>query len=239
MRFMKQKMFKRILFIILSLFAVVLVGGCVYLAIPYEVEAVALEIEEYDNVTVEGSVTQIRPEEDTDVAIIFYPGSKVESKAYLPLFAKVVEETGVTCFLVDMPFNQAFFDSDAAEDIITQHEEIDHWYMAGHSLGGSMASDYASKNQKQIAGVIVLGSYVYGDYPTDKSLTVYGTFNRSVEDGIDYTDNIVVIEGGNHAQFGNYGKQPGDPDATITAEEQQDITVEAIHRFLREQGAIE
>jgi hypothetical protein len=45
-------------------------------------------------------------------------------------------------------------------------------------------------------------------------------------------ENIVVIEGGNHAQFGNYGKQKGDPDATISREEQQDKAVEAIKEFL-------
>ena len=29
---------------------------------------------------------------------------------------------------------------------------------------------------------------------------------------------FVVIEGGNHSQFGNYGLQPGDNEATITAQ---------------------
>ena len=50
----------------------------------------------------------------------------------------------------------------------------------------------------------------------------------------DYTDNIIKIEGGNHAQFGNYGKQKGDIDATITAKEQQNITVEAIIDFIKD-----
>ncbi len=219
---------------------VILIGGCIYLAVPFPVDTIVLDMQQgKDNIVVKGNLTQVTTEEETNIAIIFYPGSKVESIAYLPLLEKVAEETGVTCFLVDMPFNQAFFNPSAAEDIINKHEEIEHWYMAGHSLGGSMASDYASKNQEQIAGVIVLGAYVYGDYPTENSLTIYGSFNQSVENGIDYTDNIVVIEGGNHAQFGNYGEQPGDPDATITVEEQQDITVGAIHTFLREQGAIE
>ena len=49
---------------------------------------------------------------------------------------------------------------------------------------------------------------------------------------IDYTDNVVAIEGGNHAQFGHYGKQKGDPDATISREQQQKITTDAIDQFL-------
>ena len=38
----------------------------------------------------------------------------------------------------------------------------------------------------------------------------------------------VVIQGGNHAQFGNYGEQFGDGTATISASEQQSQTVRAI-----------
>ena len=43
---------------------------------------------------------------------------------------------------------------------------------------------------------------------------------------------MVEIEGGNHAQFGNYGPQEGDLPATISAEEQQAQTVEAISDFI-------
>ena len=81
-------------------------------------------------------------------------------------------------------------------------------------------------------GLILLGAYIYGDYPPENTLTVYGSLNQSVEDNIDYAENVVEIEGGNHAQFGNYGPQKGDSPATITAAEQQEQTVEAISAFL-------
>ena len=64
------------------------------------------------------------------------------------------------------------------------------------------------------------------------TITVYGSLNQSVEDKIDYTENVVEIEGGNHAQFGNYGPQKEDMPATISAEEQQAQTVEAISDFI-------
>lgn len=38
----------------------------------------------------------------------------------------------------------------------------------------------------------------------------------------------VEIEGGNHAQFGYYGRQLGDNRATISQEQQQRLTLEAI-----------
>ena len=47
----------------------------------------------------------------------------------------------------------------------------------------------------------------------------------------------MEIQGGNHAQFGNYGPQKGDAPATISAEEQQARTVEAVAEFIaRRQG---
>ena len=63
-------------------------------------------------------------------------------------------------------------------------------------MGGAMASDYASKHQDNVKGLILLGAYIYGNYPAENALTVYGTFNTSVANKIDYTENIVVIEGG-------------------------------------------
>lgn len=107
--------------------------------------------------------------------------------------------------------------------------------MMGHSLGGGMASNYASNHQELIEGLILIGAYVYGDYPTEDALTIYGSFNDNLEENIDYTENIVVIEGGNHAQFGNYGAQEGDPEATISDEEQQEITVEGILEFIEKE----
>lgn len=38
----------------------------------------------------------------------------------------------------------------------------------------------------------------------------------------------IVIDGGNHSNFGTYGLQNGDTPATITAEEQQKVVADAI-----------
>ena len=115
---------------------------------------------------------------------------------------------------------------------MAQFPDIEHWYIAGHSLGGAMASQFAADHPEEIDGLILLGAYLYGDYPPADTLTVYGSLNQSVEDEIDYTENVVEIQGGNHAQFGNYGPQKGDAPATISAEEQQAQTVEAVADFI-------
>lgn len=216
------------------LLVLVILGGAFfwYVSDYYRAEDVALEVMAQDSgITVQGDLTILSPTYPTDTAIIFYPGAKVEAEAYLPLLDQI-RRTGVACILVHMPFHMAIFDANAAEEVIAQFPEFQHWYIAGHSMGGAMASKFAADHPDQVDGLILMGAYIYGDYPEEKTLTIYGSLNQSVEDHIDYTENIVEIEGGNHAQFGNYGPQKGDPAAAISAQDQQAQTVAAIEAFL-------
>lgn len=208
-----------------------------YVSNYYRAEDVALEVmAKNDGITVKDNLTILSPSYPSDTAIIFYPGAKVEAEAYLPLLDQI-RQTGVTCILVHMPFHMAIFDSNAAEDVISEFPDISHWYIAGHSMGGAMASKFAADHPDEVDGLILMGAYIYGDYPDEKALTIYGSLNQSVEDHIGYTENIVEIEGGNHAQFGNYGLQKGDPPGEISAEEQQAQTVTAIETFINQQKA--
>ncbi|MFI3253242.1 MAG: alpha/beta fold hydrolase [Eubacteriales bacterium] len=221
----KKKIIQRTLLVVTCLSLAFVLAFVVYVNDYYKAEEIALavlangEIEVADNLL-------ILPGE-SELGIIFYPGAKVKEVAYLPLLSKLQAE-GFTCVLVGMPFHLAFFNVNGAEDVFDLDLPVEKWYVAGHSLGGGMASSYASSNPDKVAGLILLGAYVYGDYPPSKALTIYGSYNDNLEENIDYTENIVVIQGGNHAQFGNYGKQEGDPDGDITAEEQQNIAVSVI-----------
>ncbi len=171
---------------------------------------------------------------DSDTAFIFYPGGKVEVSAYLPILEKIRTETKMNIYLVEMPFNLAVFNINAANSIIQSNETIKTWIIGGHSLGGAMASQYASKNPESVDALILMGAYIYGDYPVENTLTIYGSLNTSVADKLEYDTNVVVIEGGNHAQFGNYGEQDGDESATISRDNQQAETVKAISHFLED-----
>lgn len=206
-----------------------------YVSDYYRAEDVALEVMAQDNeISVQDNLTILSPSYPTDTAMIFYPGAKVEAEAYLPLLDQI-RQTGITCILVHMPFHMAIFDANAAEDVMANFPDIQHWYIAGHSMGGAMASKFASEHPNEVDGLILMGAYIYGNYPDDKTLTIYGSLNQSVEDHIDYTKNIVEIQGGNHAQFGNYGPQKGDLPATISPQEQQKQTVAAISSFIQPQ----
>ncbi|MNJ48340.1 hypothetical protein D3C77_435310 [compost metagenome] len=80
--------------------------------------------------------------------------------------------------------------------------------------------------------MILLGAYPVGnaEIPT---LAIYGSEDMILDTTkLDSTLNQHIIEGGNHAYFGNYGEQKGDGIATITREKQQWQTVEEIVKFI-------
>lgn len=105
-----------------------------------------------------------------------------------------------------------------------------------------MASSYAEKNADQLAGLILLASYsavdlTESDLPT---LLIYGTADEvmnkeTYEENRSFVPNMeeLVLDGGNHAQFGDYGEQAGDGIATMSASEQLKQTVEAIIQFIQ------
>lgn len=219
--------------VIVSVIIILFGAFLLYASVYYKADDVVISaMSSDDNIDFRENMIVLSPSVEKDTTIIFYPGAKVEYTAYLPLMEKIQRECNVRVVLVKMPFNMAIFNAGVADEIMEEFPETKNFYIAGHSMGGAMASDYASKNPDKIKGLILMGAYIYGDYPPEKTLTIYGSFNDNLEKDIDYTENIVKIEGGNHAQFGNYGKQKGDPDATITADEQQNITVNAIKDFL-------
>lgn len=203
----------------------------VYVNDYYEAFPEAFDVYQRVDYTKEGNYTILSNEKCGDTGIIFYPGAKVETEAYLPFLEKLVQK-GYTCVLVEMPFYMAIFDVDRAQGVFDLDLDIDSWYMAGHSMGGNMASIFASDNQDSIDGLLLVGAYNYKEYPDEKTITIYGSFNDNLEKYVEDDKNVVVIEGGNHAQFGYYGPQEGDPNATISVNDQQDIAVDYIDEFI-------
>lgn len=227
----KRRSVRRILAVLVLLFLCCVVFFSWYVSDYYRADETAQALLMDEHIETQEDYTLLSPDQPTDTALIFYPGAKVEESAYLPLLEQLRQE-GLACILVPMPFHMAIFDSDAALDVMEQFPDISHWYIGGHSMGGAMASQFASQYPDLVEGLILLGAYPYGEYAAEYTLTVYGSLNTSVAEKIDYTENVVVIEGGNHAQFGNYGPQKGDAPAEITDAEQQAVTVSAIVEFV-------
>ena len=234
---------KKLLISLISVFAVVavVVVACgIYVSDYYRAETeVFANASAYKNITrninEDGNVVY---EPDNPIAgLIFYPGGKVEYTAYEPLMASCAEK-GILCVLVEMPFNLAVFDMNAADGIQGKFPEIEKWYIGGHSLGGSMAASYLSENSDAFEGLVLLGSYSTEDLSDIgmKVLSVYGSEDKVLnhekydENKTNLPDDFteIVIEGGCHAYFGMYGNQEGDGTPTITQSEQIEITAEKI-----------
>lgn len=229
-----RKIVARVLVVLAIVLAFAVGGFLIWANDYYTAYPEALAVLDEAGVVDEGEDIALYAEDgSTDRAIVFYPGAKVQAEAYLPILDKI-RDRGITCFLVRMPLNMAIFDMDAAASIMDAHPEIRSWYIAGHSMGGGMASAFAAANPGRVEGLILMGAYIYGDYDPSNALTIYGSLNQSVEDALDYTENVVEIDGGNHAQFGNYGPQDGDAPATISAESQQGQAVDAIVAFVED-----
>ncbi len=227
-----KKRFKIALTLLLIIIIVLISGFLIYASDYYRADEVAMEImADKTNLSFRNNMMILSPTIPGDTALIFYPGAKVEYTAYLPIMEKLSRE-GITCVLINMPLNFAIFNKNAANKVFAELPNIKKWFIGGHSLGGAMASSYAAEHKDKIKGLILLGAYIYGDVAPENALTIYGTLNSDLEKNIDYTENIIVIDGGNHAQFGNYGEQKGDLPATITSDEQQEISVKAILEFI-------
>ena len=194
----------------------------------------AVEVE-----TLSGGVAFVPRE--VEAGLIFYPGGKVEHTAYAPLMRALAEE-GVLCVITKMPLNLAVLDMDAAAGVMEQFPEVETWFLAGHSLGGSMAASFAGSGGDTYAGVILLAAYSTENL-TGTGLKVCSLYGD--RDGVlnpekyrKYRDNLpedtleLVLEGGNHAGFGSYGPQAGDGESLLPAGEQIRWTAEKIRNFI-------
>lgn len=169
--------------------------------------------------------------------LIFYPGGKVEYISYIPLMEACASRR-IACVLLEMPFNLAVLDVNAADGICEMYPEIEEWYIGGHSLGGSMAASYLSENTEDFEGLVLLGSYSTVDLSESsvEVLSVYGSedlvLNREKynENRFNLPDGFTetVLDGGCHAYFGMYGEQEGDGTPLISNAEQIEMTADAI-----------
>ena len=246
MNFLSDKRKRKIFIVTTSVvlaFAII-VGACaIYLGDYYRADN-----EEIGAFLPQGTTWKEKPDgtivfepEGATKGFIFYPGGKVEYTAYIPLMQACAEE-GILCVLVEMPFNLAVLDVNAADGIQEEYPEIEEWYIGGHSLGGSMAASYLADHVEDYEGLILLSSYSTADL-SDTNLAVLSIFgsedrvmNREKyeESKSNLPNNFTeyIIDGGCHAYFGMYGAQDCDGKPTVTNEEQIRLTVENIVKIM-------
>ena len=239
---------RRTLYIVLAVLIVAIACAAIWLGDIYHASA---DVESYTAQCGDVVISEIADGlfldgPGSENALIFYPGAKVEYTAYAPLMAKLAQG-GVDVFLIKMPCNLAVLGMNRADGVLSDYS-YEHWYMGGHSLGGAMAADYIAqclkKGKTTPEGLILLAAYPNKSLKdaSVRVLTIYGS-----EDGVlnrkrlasgrallPDTATEIIIEGGNHAQFGCYGVQKGDGNASISQEEQWQQTAQAILQWIAE-----
>lgn len=234
---LKGKWLKRLAVILVAI--VVLVGAGFYLwartsTYPAYSDAAALA----DQARSEQGWYVFEPEGAPTAGFIFYPGGLVDPAAYAPLMQRL-SDGGILAIIVPMPLDLAVFGVGNADDVVARYPHIDTWIIGGHSLGGAMACEYIKDGASKIDGLALLASYP-ADSTDLSDLPIAATSIFGSEDGVagDVFDqslqrlpdgtSLKEIQGGNHAQFGDYGPQDGDGVATLSRDEQQRLTAEAI-----------
>ncbi len=204
-----------------------------------EAEA-ALLSDETMTVSLEPWLTFAPADTAVDTGLILYPGGRVDYRSYAPT-ARAIAAEGYLVVIPAMPLSLAVFNPGAAADIIAARDEVATWVIGGHSLGGAMAANYIFNNPEDADGLVLWASYpaendslaLWRDLPV---LSVYGTndgvSNETWDSRLPPETQWLAIEGGNHAQFGWYGRQSGDGEATINREQQQEHVIQGTVAFL-------
>lgn len=224
---------------------IAIIGFFIWANNTYKPQAMAhLALTSDENITVNKDefITFTPANTEPTKGFIFYPGAKVEPESYAPI-CREIAQMGYKVFIVEPTLNLAILSPNKGKDVIKENSNINSWVVGGHSLGGTAAAKFASDNKTLVDGVVLLASYPMNDDLKSLNMdviSIWGSkdgvvnFKSLIEskEKLPSDATFVEIEGGNHAQFGDYGKQKGDNEAIINQEKQIDITSKSIAEFL-------
>ena len=195
-----------------------------------------------DQVRVEdGRFLVFRPARlDATTGVIFYPGANCDVRGYAPVLRRIAAR-GYLVVDVRMPLNQAIFAPNRADDVREAFPAIQRWVIAGHSMGGAMASHYAHNHPDDLAGLILFdGRPTASDTLVNLRYPVWhihrATLDGRPPDKLERFHNLfpasstwVPIRGGIHMQFGSFngGGYTEEWKPQISADEQHDQAVTA------------
>lgn len=239
-----------VLLAVVGVLVLVVVGFLVYASLVFEGDREAsLDAWRSNGVEITGTERSIVIEPTTGATgtgLVFIPGAKVQPSAYLYKMAGIAEATGMTVVITEPTLNLAFFDTRPLSEFTADAPDVDRWFVGGHSLGGVRACQLAADEQGEppVDGLILFGSYCVDDL-SDTDLAVLSIVAEN--DGLSTPEDVaarsgnlpddavtVVIEGANHAAFGDYGAQPGDGTATIDRQTARAEIADAVAAFLDE-----
>jgi len=179
------------------------------------------------------------PSDPNGTGLVFISGARVEPEAYAAKLSGIVD-AGVTVVIVRPILNFAILEYRPLADL--EVPDVDTWYVGGHSLGGVKACQYAADPANEVAGLILFGSYCASDLAeTELPVLTIAAENDGLSTPGKIADaagllppgnTVVTVPGAVHAQFGDYGEQPGDGTPTATDADVSTVITDSLLRFL-------
>jgi pimeloyl-ACP methyl ester carboxylesterase len=228
-----KRIIRRVLLWVAAALILALAAFVIWAENPMRAEAGPLSTVDYVD-SPDGVV--LTPENPNGTGLVFIAGARVEPQAYAAKLSGLVD-AGVTVVIARPALNFAILEFRSLDTFESLAPDVDTWFVGGHSLGGVKACQYATET----AGLILFGSYCASDITDVDVLTISATNDglstpEKIADAADLLPKnaqLVVIDGGNHAQFGDYGVQPGDGDSTISDAEFERQLTAAVLAFMR------
>ena len=240
-----KKTLKIIVTTLVTVIVIAFAGFYIWSQLTFKASEDLSEYVDMDYIKQEENWLVFEPENQATTGIILYPGAKVEPEAY-SYYAEQLADASYAVYIPRVNFNFAIFDINQAELIMKEFTNIENWIVGGHSLGGVAAASFAYDNMDAVDGLLFLASYPSdsNDFSETKLpiLSLYAendglTTVEKIEDTkglLSSETTLYEIKGGNHAQFGMYGEQKGDGEATISVKEQQEIMAEQTTKWLND-----
>ena len=182
-------------------------------AVPGELAMAAMTSNEFVDIQ-DGDWLVMKPKiGKVTTGLIIYPGANCNIKGYAPLMREIAAK-GYLVVGMPMPYNFAFLAPASAAKAPKSFPEIKNWFLAGHSLGGAMASTFAASNEDMLSGLIMWDSYPALSL-ADSALPITSIFRATLEgeQPENFKDFVnfyppdatwVPVPGGIHMYFGSF-----------------------------------
>jgi pimeloyl-ACP methyl ester carboxylesterase len=174
------------------------------------------------------------------IGFLFWRGGLVSPHAYISSMAEF-SRRGYRVVIAKVPRNLAILSVNKGLEI--SRRLGGEWVAGGHSLGGVAAAWSLHDHPSAFKGLVIMASFPSDDKGLgSRNIPVLSLYAE--KDGLSPPADILAnasllpsatvfyrIDGGNHAGFGDYGRQDGDRSADISPAQQHSVMANQLEVF--------
>ncbi|WP_235296931.1 alpha/beta hydrolase [Portibacter marinus] len=235
------------------------VSACSYLPDPHEPIPDVMITETADYIFLKSAENT-----SSETLFLYYPGGLVDPHAYISMLNGVVK-SGYPVLIIKVTGNLAIANVGKARKIVEEFTEFNHYVLGGHSLGAAVSCIAAARDKQIFDGLVIMAGYPtenasLADWDQGTLLVFDASHDEIINrlkleeakaffpqiERVDLTEDLeeptagktiwVEISGGNHSQYGDYGFQHGDGEATISMEMQHELLRDFMLEFFKVNG---